>query len=83
MAERGWTDMGEVRPPGLSKTSLIMRRSLALNPEPAREFFYEVLDEPGKPRQAQLNRADYLDMGEPQVITVTIEPGDTLNTKEN
>ena len=63
----------------LTRQRVIMHRSHALNSEPGREFFYEVLDEPGKPRQAQINRADYLDMGSPETITVTIDPGDLLN----
>jgi len=41
--------------------------------------FREDLDEPGTQRQISMDYADYCDMGRPAVITVTIEPGDTLN----
>lgn len=66
--------------PTLTRQRVIMHRSLALNPEPAREFFYEVLDEPGSPRSTQINRADFVNMGSPEVITVTIQPGNRLNS---
>jgi hypothetical protein len=37
-------------------------------------------DEPGDiPAVVELPVADWLDMGEPDVITVTVEPGDLLN----
>jgi len=44
-----------------------------------RVLFRENLDEPGIARGVTFSGADYLDMGAPKVITVTIDPGDTLN----
>ena len=38
-------------------------------------IFCERLDESGVPRRA----GDWTDMGSPEVVTVTIEPGDLLN----
>jgi len=43
------------------------------------EAFEESLDETGIIRTQMMSRPDWLDMGEPQVITVTIEPGDLLS----
>lgn len=45
-----------------------------------RMLFREDLEgEPGVARGVTLSRADWADMGSPEVVTVTIEPGDTLN----
>ena len=63
----------------LTKQRVIMHRSHAINSDPGREFFWEKLDEAGHPRIVSLNRGDWDDMGRPQVVTVTIEPGDLLN----
>ena len=41
--------------------------------------FIEPLDELGDARGINLCRRDWDDMGSPDTITVTIEPGDTLN----
>lgn len=45
-----------------------------------RVLFLETLDGPGKPREARLLRQDWVDMGEPDVLTVTIVPSDLLNS---
>ena len=58
-----------------SRQSILMHRTMA-KPFPT---FREDLDEPGTQRQISMDYADYCDMGRPAVITVTIEPGDTLN----
>jgi len=63
----------------LSKQQVIMHRSQAINSDPSHEFFWERLDGSGHPRVVSLSRADFADMGRPEVITVTIEPGDLLN----
>lgn len=48
---------------------------------PGRVVFSEILDDgdKGRCRHTEMLVGDYLDMGEPKVITVTIEPGDLLN----
>jgi len=43
------------------------------------EAFEEQIDETGIFRTWMMRRGDWLDFGEPKVITVTIEPGDLLN----
>jgi len=43
------------------------------------EAFEEQTDEMGIFRTWMMRRSDWLDFGEPEVITVTIEPGDLLN----
>jgi hypothetical protein len=43
-------------------------------------LFSERLDEPGVARTLVISMVDYADMGWPEVITVTIEPGDLLNS---
>lgn len=44
-----------------------------------RAYFNEVLDEPGIYREFVLSAPDFFDMGSPEAITLTIEPGDLLN----
>ena len=44
--------------------------------------FTEQLDEPGFARTVRLARRDWDDMGEPETITLTIDPGDLLNDDE-
>ena len=41
--------------------------------------FVEHSDEPGVCRGFGMTKDDWMDMNNPKVITVTIEPGDTLN----
>jgi len=36
----------------------------------------------GRSRYCSIERADWEDMGSPETITVTVEPGDTLNEEE-
>jgi len=43
------------------------------------KWFTEKLDESGHPRNIMISSTDWADMGSPEVITVTIEPGDMLN----
>jgi len=62
-----------------TKQSVLMHRIPATRSQPDREFFGEELDEPGLTRQIQVSHSDWADMGSPEVITVTIEPGDLLN----
>ena len=80
MVERGWTDMGEARPAGLSKTSTIMHLVVAND---TKALFCEELDEPGVPRRASLPKKDWEDFGSPETITVTVVAGDILNTEES
>ena len=48
-----------------------------------RVLFREDLEgEPGVARGVTLSHADWVDMGSPKVVTVTIDPGDTLNTED-
>ena len=42
-------------------------------------IFCERLDESGVPRRLSFKAGDWTDMGSPEVVTVTIEPGDLLN----
>jgi len=42
------------------------------------KWFTETLDESGHPRNIMISSTDWADMG-PEIITVTIEPGDLLN----
>ena len=46
---------------------------------PIRAYFDEWLDEPGVAREFVLSVEDFCDMGSPEVITLTIKPGDLLN----
>jgi len=43
------------------------------------KWFSETLDESGHPRNIMISSVDWAEMGSPDVITVTIEPGDLLN----
>jgi len=60
----------------LSKQQVIMHR-VRSNIEDV--LFAEVMDEPGTGRTVLISTRDSIDMGSPEVITVTIEPGDLLN----
>ena len=42
-------------------------------------IFCEHLDETGTPRRMSIKAADWADMGSPETVTLTIEPGDLLN----
>lgn len=46
---------------------------------PIRAYFDERLDKPGDAREFVLSVEDYWDIGKPEVITLTIEPGNRLN----
>jgi len=64
----------------LTRQRVIMHHSLIAADDLRLEVFAETLDEPGPQRSVTLSLADYMDMGSPSVITVTIDPGDLLNT---
>jgi hypothetical protein len=64
----------------LTKHALLLERSL----EPSNEVgvrFNEPADEDGNPGRTKLllDPDSFQDMGEPDVVTVTVEPGDSLN----
>ena len=62
----------------LTKTRTVMHRRPTEYAD--RVLFRQDLEgEPGVARGVTFSHADYTDMGSPQVITVTIDPGDTLN----
>lgn len=65
----------------LSKTRSILTRSTTKGDEDyARQWFIQVdPDDSSVEREVYVDIQTYLDLGEPDVITVTIEPGDTLN----
>ena len=46
-------------------------------------MFSEHLDEPGVQRRFSLAAGDWTALGGPEVITVTVEPGDRLNEASN
>ena len=60
----------------LTKQRVIMHRGVHTS---ACVRFQEDYIDPGHPRNILISSADWLDMGCPEVITVTIEPGDLLN----
>jgi hypothetical protein len=60
----------------LTKQQIIMHRTAYGNDG---AVFHEDLDEPGWARSFRLPEPDFRDMDWPEVITVTIEPGDLLN----
>lgn len=62
----------------LASTRTVMRQRPTEHND--RVLFRQELDEPGVARGVSFAAADWHDMGEPGVITVTIEPGDRLNT---
>ena len=43
------------------------------------QWFQEDYTDRGHPRNIVISRMDWADMGSPEVVTVTIEPGDLLN----
>ena len=61
----------------LTRQRTLMKRRPTDHPD--RMLFREDLDEPGVARGVTLSREDWADMGSPEVVTVTINPGDTLN----
>ena len=63
----------------LSWTATVMHQTTVT---PHVVFFAETLDEPGVERRAALPKKDWEDFGSPDVITVTIDPGDILNLKD-
>lgn len=66
----------------LTRQRVIMHHSLLAAPDRGLEAFAETPDEPGPVRGVTLLLADYLDMGSPKVVTVTLDPGDALNAKD-
>ena len=63
--------------PTLTRTRTVMKRRVTDYAD--RVLFREDLEgEPGVARGVSFSHADYLDMGSPKTITVTIDPGDML-----
>ena len=60
----------------LSKQRVIMHRCTTND---YTERFQEDFTDCGHPRNLVLSKVDWTDMGSPEIITVTIEPGDLLN----
>jgi len=60
-----------------TKQSLVMRRGVASSA--FTEWFQDDFIYPDYPHRLVIPRDDWGDMGSPEVITVTIEPGDLLN----
>ena len=60
----------------LTKQRVIMHR---LSESDFTERFQEEYTDPGHPRVLTMLFDDWADIGSPEVITVTIEPGDLLN----
>lgn len=65
----------------LSKTTKILTRSHTEgDDEYARQWFTQVDPDDGHIKsEVYLSRSDFMDMGEPETITITIEPRDRLN----
>lgn len=61
----------------LTRTRTVMKRRRTEYVD--RALFREDLDEPGVARGITFSHADWADMGSPETITVTIDPGDLLN----
>jgi len=64
----------------LSKMRTVMH--LAAEDLVEASFYQDLEDEHGVARTAAFSWADFHAMGNPKIITVTVEPGDILNTKE-
>ena len=60
----------------LTKQQVIMHRRV---PGIYTEHFQEDFTDLRHPRYIAVSRGDWDDMGRPEVVTVTIEPGDLLN----
>jgi len=66
----------------ITKQSVLMNRRATASDYT--KWFSETLDKPsGHPRNIVISRSDWADMGSPEVITVTVMPGDHLNPPEN
>ncbi len=65
----------------LSKTRSILTRSTTKGDEDySRQWFIQVDEETDViRREVYVDIGTYQDLGEPETITITIEPGDTLN----
>lgn len=61
----------------LTKQRVIMHRVVTASVYV--EHFQEDYTDLAHPRNLVLSRRDWADMGSPEVITVTLEPGDLLN----
>ena len=67
--------------PTLTRQRIRMHHALYAAASFDHELFVEVLDEPVfSPRSITIRTADYIDMGSPEDITVTIDPVDLLNS---
>ena len=62
----------------LTKQQVIMHRSSVAWVN-AGVMFREDMDEPGIQRGITVSFSDWTDMGSPEILTVTLEPGDLLN----
>lgn len=66
--------------PSLTKSqSVLERRPLADAPEHDR-FVFSTPADSGRRRSLILSAEDWADLGEPETLTISIEPGDTLNS---
>jgi len=61
----------------ITKQSVLMHRGVTSSAYT--EHFQEDFTDPSHPRNIVLSRVEWAEMGNPEVITVTIEPGDLLN----
>jgi len=60
----------------LTKQRVIMNRGVHNS---AYVRFQEEYTDPGHSRYIVISHGDWVDMGSPETVTVTIEPGDLLN----
>ena len=65
----------------LSRTQTILH--LAAEDLVEAQFYEDLEGEPGVERTASLSWEDFHAMGNPKTITVTIDPGDILNSKDS
>ena len=57
----------------------LTKQRVVMDADYANAEYIQFTEEPGFARTIRLDRHDWADMGEPETITVTIEPGDLLN----
>lgn len=64
----------------LTRTRSVLHRSTTKGGEPySRQWFIQVQDDDAITREVYVDSQTFHDLGEPDTITVSIEPGDTLN----
>lgn len=74
------SDMGT---PAMTRTRSILERNTRLPDDTLVVFDHPAEADPAdgdRVRTVALNRSDWVELGSPDEITVTIEPGDQLNT---